>query len=519
MMKRLLAMVLILCLLPLWAAALEYRKEGISYIVFPELDEWQGRFNRRDNWVIVTPETLDEHWEMVAARGDTEEEIRARYAADTFLFEAYSPDIPADSCFRAERFENEHTRDIWHLRHWSDDDFQKVKDYLTSGRAIPNKDVYGLIRQGHSANRRLVGYFTNYPPETLESGRIHLELRNGKLYVFSYCVSGRMVGNESALVEDAEFSWSSPVCHDRSIFLNEAMPRMVLYELEEAFPEDVTPGNVRVSGTAQAGSRMEVTLDGKRVPGAIRDEGDFIVILPLKETGEHQVEMTFNRSGYAERKRTYTVRVSEEMTPLTLLEKPEPFSDLGTMTVSGRTERGANVALWVDGDQTASCLADENGLFSFSFEIKTEDEHSIRLTARAEGKLVNEREISFIACWMDAEKALKEYKKETEKPDHENIWANPGEHLGEKVAFPVYVWDVQTTAEGLFARCVYGRYANTAVEHMYYVNIKGYARCMFRPREVLTVYGEVSGAAPYADKDGTEYMLPVVEAEFITNED
>ena len=105
-MKRLLAMLMILALLPLAALAgvdapLTWERQEKKFIDFPTLDGWRGHFSSVQKWTIVTPENLEENWELVSGRGDPEEEIRARYAAPTFLFEAYSPDLPEDACFRA----------------------------------------------------------------------------------------------------------------------------------------------------------------------------------------------------------------------------------------------------------------------------------------------------------------------------------------------------------------------------------------------------------------------------------
>ena len=116
-MKRLLAMLMLLALLPLTVLAgvdapLTWERQEKKFIDFPTLDGWRGHFSSVQKWTIVTPENLEENWELVAGRGDPEEEIRARYAAPTFLFEAYSPDLPEDACFRAEVFETEATREI-----------------------------------------------------------------------------------------------------------------------------------------------------------------------------------------------------------------------------------------------------------------------------------------------------------------------------------------------------------------------------------------------------------------------
>lgn len=516
MMKRVLAL-LLLCLWPLGAFALEYREEGNAFLVFPEMDEWQGRFSRRDRWVIVTKETLAENWELVAARGGTEEEIRARYAADTFLFEAYSPDIAADACFRAERFENEITQEIWNLRHWDNAERKRIIGYLESGRAFPGLEVSRLNVQGRSPNHYLRGYFTNEPPATLESGRIRIDFRNGRMYVFSYCVSGRVAGTESAFVQDSFLCQNTPLLHERSVFLNEALPRKVNAVLKNTAPEDALPGNIRLSGTADAGAQLAVTLNGSPVTGMMNGDGSFIVILPLKECGEYEAELSFTHPKLAERSITHTIRVSEERTPLTVTKSPEEHAGLGEMTISGLTEPGAGVALRMGETELAACSADKAGKFTCSFEVDEPGVCTVQLTVQAEGRSENTREISFHADYESREAALEAYEKKVQDVPLLDMQKNADAYIGSIVKLPVFVVKMEITPQGLSAVCRQEKLTGNGIwYYLYHINIDGYAGSLCREGAKMTVYGEVTGTAPCTFEDGTEYILPAVQAAFIS---
>ncbi len=516
-MKRVLLALMALCLLPMAAFALEFREEGSALIIFPEMDEWQGRFSRREKWTTVTKETLEENWELVAARGGTEEEIRARYAAETFLFEAYSPDISADACFRAERFENEMTQEIWNLRHWDNEERKRIIGYLESGRAFPGMEVGSLNVQGRSPNQYLRGYFTNEPPAALESGRIRIDFRNGRMYVFSYCVSGRAAGTESAFVPEFSLCQNTPLLHDRSVFLNEALPRKVSAALKDTAPQDALPGNIRLTGTSEPGAQLAVTLNGRPVTGMMNGDGSFIVILPLQECGEYETELIFTHPKLAERRITHTVRVSEERTPLMVTKSPENYAGLGEMTISGLTEPGASVALRMGETEISACSADEAGKFTCSFEAEEPGVCTVQLTVQAEGRSANTREIAFHADYESREAALKAYEEKVQDVPLPDMQKNADAYIGSIVKLPVFVVKMETTPQGLSAVCRQEKLTGNGISYyLYHIDIAGYAGSLCREGAKMTVYGEVTGSAPCTFEDGTECILPAVQAAFVT---
>ena len=94
-MKRILCILLVLLMLPMISLAeLQMETVSNSRILFPELDQMKARFRTIDEWTIVHKDNLDEHMELLLKRGDSEADIRARFAEDTLLFEAYFVSFP-----------------------------------------------------------------------------------------------------------------------------------------------------------------------------------------------------------------------------------------------------------------------------------------------------------------------------------------------------------------------------------------------------------------------------------------
>ena len=78
-MKKLALLLSALLLLPLAALAeLNYQVKSANQICFPDFNQMTAYFQNAADWIFVTPENLEEHFDMVLARGGTEEQIRER---------------------------------------------------------------------------------------------------------------------------------------------------------------------------------------------------------------------------------------------------------------------------------------------------------------------------------------------------------------------------------------------------------------------------------------------------------
>nr|MBR4281796.1 hypothetical protein [Clostridia bacterium] len=520
-MKKLLAMLMILALLPMTALAgadapLTYERQAKKFIDFPTLDGWRGHFSSVTKWTIVTPETLEENWELVAARGDKEEEIRARYAAPTFLFEAYSPDLPKDACFRAEVFETEATREIWHLRHWNSAERKEIRNYAMSGRLLQDREVYSLTNQQTNLHAYEQGYFTNYPPAAHESGKIRLHFYNGKLYVFSYAVSGRLAGAARwYTAKELEAYRKTPVDSPESKFTAEALPRMPQFELTSAMPEIVMPGELTVTGTVETGAKISAALDDEELSVKLDKKGAFSVKVPLKEAGERVITFTVERAKYTTRVMEYPVTVTETQTPLTITQEPDQVSNIGSIRFAGWTEAGAEIAVAVDSGEPARVTAGQDGSFSYSFQADERRSYEVQLTAKADGKTETVRAFTFAADYEDTEDGIKAFNEEVTDVNFKTIAENVDDYIGTKVKISIRTKEITLNEQGLGILCVYNAKKEKDQTPLY-VNLPGYAQCQLGEKMVITIYATVDGKRTTLDKKGNEVERIELTADYGT---
>ena len=508
-MKRMLACLLLLTLLPLSALAgmdapLTWERQEKKFIDFPTLDGWRGHFSSVTKWTIVTPENLEENWDLVAGRGDPEEEIRARYAAPTFLFEAYSPDLPEDACFRAEVFENEATREIWHLRHWNTAERKEIRNYMMSGKLLPDREVYSLTNYETNLNAYERGYFTNYPPATHESGRVRMHFYNGKLYVFSYAVTGRLAGAKRWYSSKEEAAYAkTPVYSSEAKFKGEALPRMPLYELTSVLPEIMAPGEIAVTGTVEAGSKVAASLDGQTLTAKVDKKNNFTVAVPLTEAGERMLTITVTNSKYTTRVMEYPINVTENETPLTITKEPAVYSTIGEVEIAGQSEAGAVITITVDDAEPVTVTAGEDGSFTHAIQAEERRAYEVVLTAKAEGKAETTREMVFAADYADTETGIKAYEKLVTDVSFKTIAENVDDYIGTKVKISIKTKEITLNEQGLGLLCIYNA-KKEADQTPLYVNMPGYAQCQLGENMILTIYATVEGTRVLFDEDGEE---------------
>ena len=508
-MKRLLAMLMLLALLPLTALAgvdapLTWERQEKKFIDFPTLDGWRGHFSSVQKWTIVTPENLEENWELVAGRGDPEEEIRARYAAPTFLFEAYSPDLPEDACFRAEVFETEATREIWHLRHWSTAERKEIRNYMMSGKLLPDREIYSLANFETNLHAYERGYFTNYPPMTHESGRIRMHFYNGKLYVFSYAVTGRLAGAKRWYSSKEEAAYDkTPVYSSEAKFRGEALPRMPLYELTSVIPEIIAPCDLTVKGTVEAGASVSAALDGQKVSVKTDKKGNFTADFSLAEVGERMLTITVEHAKYTTRVMEYPVTVTETETSLTITEAPDMYAVIGEVEIAGWTDPGAEVALVVDGGEPSVVTAGEDGAFTCTLQAEERRVYEVLLTAKTADKEESTRSFTFLADYENGEDGIKAFNKQVTDVNFKTIAENVDDYIGTKVKISIKTKEITLNEQGLGLLCIYNA-KKAADQTPLYVNLPGYAQCQIGENMIITIYATVDGKRILFDDNGEE---------------
>lgn len=500
-MKRFLCLLLTLLLCPLYAFAELKMDVAKNYITFPSLDEMTGYFRKSSEWTIVHSGNLDEHMALLLRRGDTEEDIRARFSEETLLWEAYNQGFPEDACVRMERFVNETSRSVWHLRHLSTTERRDLLKEADSGKLLASYDTFSAKYAGSGGTAYIECGFTTFPPALHESGKMHIRYLNGQEYVLTYAVRERMAGR-SKLRSGRENNLIKGYSPFNSLtFGVKLLPTMPAFELDEVIPTQADLGDVKISGAVTKGAKVAVSLDQMEIPCAVDGGGAFSVSLPLTEPGDHEVVFTVTHSKHTDRTEAFIINASAHRTPLTITAKPETAALAGDHTVAGASEPGAEIVLRLDDRDAVTLTADEAGAFTHTYEIMDSQEHLLYVAASAQGKDISIIQIPFYTEYETFKDGTDAFEAHLTKLKISELAADPSAHLGERVKISVRIREVVYTSEGLGILCTYNppkgsRHDQTPL----YLTVYGYAQDQLQPDMIVTIYGTVRGQRTWEDE-------------------
>lgn len=518
-MKKLLMLLTIclaLCLSVAALAEVEIEIVDANYIRLPQEGGMKMRFRNTDQWVFVTNDNLDEHLDMVLARGGTEEQIRERYARESFLFEAYSDQLPEDVCIRVELFEDNLTRYAWHARHLDLERRTHFFDSMADGMYFPWYDVYqGYAGRNHE-NSNGSAYFTSTPYVGFESGVMILRLINGRMYVVTFNVYGRFAGLPNLLTKEDEAARELTPIYSDITFTEKALPQLPAFALDGEWPMQADVGELSLSGSIRAGGNLVVTLDDENVPVKMnRDSGKFTVVLPLTEEGDHEVVFTTTHPKNTERVERYDINVSSIRTKLQFTELPQDRVKSGDVKVAGESDPGAAISLTLDEGEPILLTADDEGKFAHTFTLKDHAQHHLFIMATApDYKDTFKAETWFITEFEAAFDGVIAFRSKMEDIQVEDIADDPQAYQDERVMIEAHIIKVDILEDGLglyckkyFQKKYYSQQEPEPV--FFYVKLYGYAHCEPRPFMVLDVYGIVNGTCEYEGQ-----VIPCIEMQY-----
>lgn len=507
-MKRLLCLLLALVLCPVCALSeLELVQEK-NYITFPQLDQMKCYFRTSSKWLIVHQGNLEEHMDRLLQRGDTEEEIRARFTSETLLWEAYHDDFPKDACIRMERFVTEDTREIWHLRHLKGTQRKELLQCLNDGLLLEGYDTFGGKIEGNGGTAYIACGFTTVPPAAHESGRMQIRYLNGQAYVLTYAVYGRMAGR-SKLRSGRENDLLDRFSPFNSLRFGAALqPRQPGFALDTPIPQQAGLGDLLITGQVTKGAEVAVTVDGKKVSCTVSSKGAFRATLPLTVPGDHQVVFTTTHRQYTDREDTFIINASNDRTALALTSIPENVVLTGQHTVSGLSSPGAEIVLRLDGRDAVTLTSGADGSFSHTFDIMDDGPHQLLVAASSAGQDISIAGCLFYTEYEAFKDGLKAFEHHLTSATVDELSQSPAAHLCERVKISVQVKGVTFTEEGLGILCTHNppkgsRHAKTPL----YLTLYGYAQDQIQPGMTMTVYGTVNGTRTVEGEERLDILM------------
>jgi len=476
---------------------------------------WEDEVNlyspREKDWTYVTADTFEEHVELITSHGFDEEEARTRFESGETIFEAYHVSALKDGCLRLQVFENDYTRRIWNHTELSGEERRDLLEDVDMGRTgLPfefRNPKYYTWAGGGKKNCIIAG-FVSSEDYSYESGRLNLQICNGKAYVLSYAahhpqVRWDMIKNtDEGAVRERLQDMNMP---------KKKLPEPVALEMDAEILR-IAPGKTTIRGKAEPGADVTAQCEGGEVDVHVEEDGSFTVDVAFPQDGEYEVELLAFKEDASDEAATLPVRSVSGACPLVIESAPQNLEDVGEKTISGRTYPGAEVFIST-GEDEYEVYADDEGKFEQTLDMSGYGDYTISVTAVYDG--CEDAALEFdVELLADTQKMIAQIRKKMSGLSLRSFARAADEHIGEMVSYEARVDQIAYVQGGMNIRV--SAEDSTGERQRYIIETEGYMKDYIYEGMQLTVYGEVTGYANMKSEQGKTLMLPSLRAECIT---
>ena len=461
---------------------------------------------REQDWTYVTPQNFDEHIGTITGHGFNAVEARSRYESGEIVFEAYHKSALKDGCLRLQVIETDYTRKIWNHTELDGEGRKQFMDDLKADRhdlpfdfRAPNYATWG----GGGKKNYVDAGFASTAPISYESGRLNMQIANGKAYVLSY--TAHHPQSRWDLVKDKEEGAVRERLKDMNLIMDQ-IPAPVKLTLDFPMVDMIAHNSMTIRGGSEAGAMVSVVCEGAQVYCDVGENGDFIASLFFDGDGEHEVIITAEREGQASTVRRFPLRASGIICPLMLESAPDTRMESSKAVFTGVTLPGASVVFSVGGEgQTLE--ADAQGRFTAEADMKKHGDYPVSITSSREG--LEDGKIEYtVSVWADQEEKIRQARERNTHLSVKRFAKYADDHIGETVSYEARIDEIVYADGGLHLR------ASTQDEdgnrQRYMLKTIGYLEDQVYEEMRLTFWGEIQGVQSMTKNNGDTVELPCI---------
>lgn len=461
---------------------------------------------REQDWTYITADNLEENIDLITGHGFDADEARSRYASGEIIFEAYHAKALKDGCLRLQVIETDFTRKIWnHTELSSDDRKQFMEDLKADRHDLPfdfRAPKFETWSGGGKKNYVAAG-FVSTPPIGYESGRLNMQICNGKAYVLSY--TAHRPQSRWDLVKDKEEGAVRERLKDMNLIMDKH-PAPVKLTLSFPMVSMIAESSMTIRGSSEEGAQVDVVCEGAQAYAHTEENGDFSASLFFDKEGEYEVIMTASHEEKADAVRRFTLLVSDTVCPVMLESAPDTWMESDKVLFSGVTLPRAAVKITI-GEQTHTLETDAQGRFSLESDMRKHGDFPVSIEASYEG-LEPGRIDYTVTVWADQEEKIRQARERNTSLSLKRFMNYADDHIGETVSYEARVDEIVYADGGLSLRVSTVDEDNKRQRYM--LQTVGYMEDQIYEEMRLTFYGEIQGRKTMTKNNGDEVELPCI---------
>ena len=461
---------------------------------------------REKDWTYVTLDNFEESIGLITGHGFDAVEARARYDSGEIVFEAYHASALKDGCLRLQVIETEYTRRIWdHTELDSDGRKQFLEDLKADRHDLPfdfRAPKYQTWAGGGKKNYVDSG-FVSMPPVSYESGRLNLQIRNGKAYVLSY--TAHRPQSRWDLVKDKEEGAVRERLKDMNLIMDK-QPAPTKLTLSFPTIPMIAKDSMTIRGMSEEGAVVDVVCDGAQVYPQTEENGEFTASLFFDHEGEYEVIMTASHPEKADTTRRFKLLASYSHCPVMLESAPDVQMESGSAVFAGVTVPYAKARITIDG-QAYDLETDAQGRFRFEYAMKRHGDHSVLVETMQEGLETGMLEYT-VSVWADQEEKIRQARERNSHLSLKRFIQYTDAHIGETVSYEARIDEIVYGDGGLQLRV--STEDEDGKRQRYMLETVGYMEDQIYEEMRLTFYGEILGMKTMTKGNGDEVTLPCI---------
>jgi len=409
-------------------------------------DELYASMDVPDTYVVLTEKNLTNYAQWLAARGSTMEDVQADFAKRGVLLQAWSE--AGDVCFELRAVQDQRSQLIFDVNEQTTTTRGQYRTSHYPNNEYPGYDFSASEWKNTDEGRFLVlRYNRKDNGEILYRGFMRRTIRNGYEIDFDLQVYGRSVTNK----DNAALNKIWETFHFIEVL---DLPPVAAAKINiiEAPPEETNEQQFEIEGTAEEGVKLTAVTMGLSYPEPIVSEvvvgknEKFALPIDMPREGVFLITLTGEYQDEEIVELAYPVTYQRTLLAVNFNTKPADVVTTDEVTIAGRSEPGASIQVFVNGENKFTKKVTSAGKFSFEVDAKEEGQHEVMLVFSKKGLADRRFTLSFSRKWTD-EDMMKYFKQQAVNPTYSQLKKNIQKYEGRIIGYRAYLLDVAQSGD------------------------------------------------------------------------
>ena len=409
------------------------------------LDAISARVTIGDTWIVLTPDHLADHPELLSRLGKTQEEAEADWAERGVLLQAWT--AKQDICLEITAVQDEEAKKYFDL----DQQSSKIRsEYRTMHLKDTrfNNETFD-IKTADWKTQTNGGRFLMLKYKTSEGGTprwgyARKTIRNGFTILLDYQVlTGRALKETdlktlNKITNTVSFTARGEVLTESSALLH----------FTSEPPAETNTGAFTVEGNCVSGAHVIGVLMRMSSDRVLKYEtdankkGDFKIKVTLPEEGVWLLSLTIDQNNVTVAEHAFQpTTYSKTLMPVALTAAIPESITTDELVISGVTSKTVTVqCIATNGGYTYTKQVKTNGSGKFTFKVPTALAGDYEIVLAFSKKGLNDRRLTYTTTRVITEEYTREKaRSEAVKPSYTVLTNKLNGYVGKTVTYPVYI--------------------------------------------------------------------------------